>query len=622
MKMQLFSTTVNSPLKPPPSSVSKDNAGGGAGGRKTSVSHSNAYNISSPSSGRPGTRRRETTDSAGNSMSPTTGGSRFFRDEPNTTTPPPSLLRRKTDFRDSSSNAKPDDRDKAKEGTGRENASEVSSPFSSLKRTSTNPLSAGLTGPTSPWPSATQSASFSPMGAFGSFSLGPTNTHTTSSTERRPGFGSIRGESRFKGLLSKDSSEDVDASGKEKSSQPSIEKLSENEGGSRSQSPWGEPVKTRTTRSETNPFGEEPRSGSAALGGSQELGTSSQGVDQLGFSAFGANSGVPGLRELLQTHDNSHDSSSQVHGLEPTSPTNTNPYQSPRGEKADVDLVETDGSEVQRTHVPGLSDLRDDSSTAPLSSIRRGGSGLDIAAGDRSQTSSAGPGRGFSGLGGLGGMSGLGGAGGWPSSGPIGTPTRERQAFSGFGDPIFGTMGEIQSPSLSTLGGGGFFGPQTSLSGTGSIGRASKMGSLFPPAMQEQMQGEQTRQDSGDRQPGKTAINADHVSGLTRVEPLLQIRRTKLIRRQLPCQRRCRVLQQPAVCRHPSRRPGSLSPPRLKRPVTLYPTTCRLPSNGLWLCRIECAGFTETRKATSRDPGRAWKCMTGSRLASLPPIYW
>jgi PERQ amino acid-rich with GYF domain-containing protein len=120
---------------------------------------------------------------------------------------------------------------------------------------------------------------------------------------------------------------------------------------------------------------------------------------------------------------------------------------------------------------------------------------LDIATGDRSQTSSTGPGRTFSNFGGLGGVSSLGGTSGWSPSGGLGTPTRERSGFSGFGESIFGTMADIQSPSLVTLPGGGFLGSQ-GVPNTGSIGRVSKMGSLFPPMMQEQMQGDQVRQDS------------------------------------------------------------------------------------------------------------------------------
>jgi PERQ amino acid-rich with GYF domain-containing protein len=425
-------------------------------------------------------------------MSPT-AGSRFFREEPNTTTPPPSLLRRKTDLRDTASNTKPtEDKEKPKD------FAEISSPFGSLKRSATNPVVSGLAGPPSPWTSASQTTNIAPMGAFGSFSIGASNPQpTTSTTEKRPGFGSVRGESRFKGLLSKDSSEDVGMLAKDRGLPREIDRLTEDEG-SRSQSPWNEPLKTRATRSETNPF-DEPRSGSAALGGSEEVGSS---VDELGFGAFGMTAGVPGLRDLLGRGDGARDAPSHLQGLEPTSPTNTNPYQSPRGEKVDDD-VDTDGSDVQRSQHPGLSGLRDDSSAPPFGSIRRGGSGLDISTGDRSQTSSVGPNRGFSNLGGLGALPNIGGGGAWPSAGAIGTPTRERPAFSGFGDPIFGSMGEMQSPSLSTLGGGGFFGSHGGLSGTGSIGRASKMGSLFPASMQEHVQGEAGRQDDLTRSQGK-----------------------------------------------------------------------------------------------------------------------
>ncbi|KAK1143534.1 kinesin-like protein [Aspergillus melleus] len=496
---ELFTLSVNSPLKPPPTNASKENAATGTGGRKSSISytqgHMNNYNTASPSSARPGPRRRETGDSTGNPMSPTAGGTRFFRDEPNTATPPPSLLRRKTDFRDNSSTSRWEE--KEKESANREGGSEVASPFGSLKRSSTNPLNVAPGGGNSPWgPSASHSASFSPMGAFGAFSLG-TNTAQTPTAEKKAGFGSLRGESRLKGLFSKDSTEDMSASIKEKTSLSSLERLAEGEGDKRSQSPWGETVKTRAGRSETNPFSEEMRSGSAALGGSQDVSMPSQAApDQLGFSAFGMTSSIPGFRELMQSHENSRNPTpSLLQGHEPTSPTNTNPYQSPHGERgggvgvgADVDDVETDGSDIQNTHHPGLTGLRDPASA--FGSIRRVGSGMDLPSIDRSQTSSAAGNRSFSGLGGLGGLSSLGGAGGWPTSGAVGTPTRERSAFAGgFGDPIFGSMADLQSPSLSTLGGSGLFSSHPGgISGTGSLGRSSKLGSLFPAAMQEQMQ--------------------------------------------------------------------------------------------------------------------------------------
>ncbi|KAG2413460.1 hypothetical protein HFD88_002649 [Aspergillus terreus] len=489
---ELFSLSVNSPLKPPPTNASKDNTGTTPGARKSSVSYSqNAYNTSSPSSTRQGPRRRETGDSTGNPMSPTTGGSRFFRDEPNTATPPPSLLRRKTDFRDTSSTARWEEKEKE---NARDGSSEVASPFGSLKRSSTNPVVSAAGGTSSPWGSASHNANFSPMGAFGAFSLGT----TTPTTEKKPGFGSLRGESRLKGLFSKDSSEDIGASIKEKPSLSSLERLVEGDDDKRPQSPWAEGLKTRTGRSETNPFQEEARSGSAALGGSQDVATPSQAADQLGFSAFGMTSSIPGFRELMQSHENSRNPTpSLLQGHEPTSPTNTNPYQSPHhGDRGEAEDVETDGSDIQSSNHPGLTGLRDPAGA--FGSMRRVGSGMDLPAIDRSQTSSAAGNRSFSSLGGLGGLSSLGGAAGWPSTGAVGTPTRERSAFAGgFGDPIFGTMGDLQSPSLSTLGGGGLFSPHAGISGTGSIGRSSKLGSLFPAAMQEQMQADQARHELG-----------------------------------------------------------------------------------------------------------------------------
>ncbi|PWY74443.1 hypothetical protein BO70DRAFT_389044 [Aspergillus heteromorphus CBS 117.55] len=515
---ELFTLSVNSPLKPPPTNASKETPGTATGVRKLSISqgHMNNYNTASPSAGRPNPRRRETGDSTGNPMSPTTAGSRFFREESTAATPPPSLLRRKTDFRDTSSAARWEE--KEKENGAREGAAEVASPFGSLKRSSTNPLNPAQGASNSPWGSASHNANFSPMGAFGAFSLGTGTgpgtgapTATTPTTEKKPGFGSVRGESRLKGLFSKDSSEDIAAAIKEKSSLSSLERLGEGEGEKRAQSPWGEPVKTRTGRSETNPFSEELRSGSAALGGSQEVSTPSQTADQLGFSAFGMTSSIPGFRELMQSHENSRNPTpSLLQGHEPTSPTNTNPYQSPHGDRGGGDDdVETDGSDIQNTTHPGISGLRDNSSA--FGSIRRVGSGMDLPAIDRSQTSSAAGNRSFSGLGGLGGLSGLGGSGGWPTSAAVGTPTRERSAFAGgFGDPIFGTMGDLQSPSLSSLG------------GSGLLGRSSKLGSLFPAAMQEQMQGEQRHDlgvmDDGSRQPGKSLEHPAAQSPLTRTD--------------------------------------------------------------------------------------------------------
>lgn len=489
---QLFAASVNSPLKPPPTNASKENTAPGTGGRKNSISytqgHNNSYNTSSPTAGRPGARRRETGDSVGNPMSPTSSNTRFFRDDAITSTPPPALLRRKTDFREQGPKMDEKPRDGAPEAT---------SPFGSLKRSSTNPLNAAINGPGSPWGSASHNANFSPMGAFGAFSLG-SNSAQTPTTEKKAGYGSLRGESRFKGLLSKESAEDI----AQEKNLSSLERLTEDDDDQGAHSPWGDAMKTRVHRSETNPF-DEPRSGSAALGGSQDVEAPAQA--DLGFGAFGMTSSIPGFRELMQSQENSRNPTpSLLQGHEPTSPTNTNPYQSPHGDRVDAEDVDTDGSDIQPPQHPSLAGLRDPSN--PFGSMRRGGSGMDLPTVDRSQNSSANANRTFSGLGGLGGLSSLGGPSAWSSGGPIGTPTRERPAFAGgFADPIFGSMGgDLQSPSLSTLGGGGLFSPNAGISGTTSIGRSSKLGALFSPSMQEdQVRSDSVGLDDVSRQIGK-----------------------------------------------------------------------------------------------------------------------
>ncbi|OAL72431.1 GYF domain-containing protein [Trichophyton violaceum] len=489
---ELFSTSVNSPLKPPPQNANKDGSSSvGTIGRKSSISHGhmNSFNSTSPASARNVPRRRGTGDS-GNPMSPTS--SRFFRDEPNTATPPPAILRRKTDIKDSSGDSKWEDKDKS--FAERDSSFDINSPFGSLKRSTTNPV--GAVGSNSPW-SSNQGSAFGSMGvgAFGNFALG--NVGSQGGTDKKPGFGSVRSESRFKNLLSKSSSEDVAGSGNNKDKSPSgtgLDRLPEAEDDGPRDSAE-ETLRNRPSRSETNPF-DERRSGSAALGG-QEIG----GIDQFGLSSFGMPGGTSALRDLVA----SSQSPNHAHH-EPMSPTHTNPYQSPRGDRtADNGVVGTgdadnEGSDIQQhARLPNIGDLRDDSGHGSFGSMPRPGLVSDIPAADRSQTSSVGANRGFPGLGGLGGLGSLGNSGGWPTTSATGTPTRERTAF-GFGDPIFGPMSELQSPSNSALGGGGLFGSQTSLSNMGGGSRPSKLGSLFPPAMQEQMRNEQSHSKD---EPGK-----------------------------------------------------------------------------------------------------------------------
>ncbi|KAK8052468.1 hypothetical protein PG993_003853 [Apiospora rasikravindrae] len=189
-------------------------------------------------------------------------------------------------------------------------------------------------------------------------------------------------------------------------------------------------------RTDTDPFGgEDNLSGSASLGGAQD--TSPPPQAHRGGSTF--DTPPPGERgEHEDAGDRLHG-----HGL---------------GLGGNEHMAGPFGGGLPRGFAPG---------------------GFDGS--DRSQTSSVGANKAYPFSGTL---------GGWPTSA---TPDRERNpfgsAFGGtLGGSLFNPMGDLHSPSLGNLN--GVFGPPsaTGLAGSGSIGRASKLGSLFPPAMQSQMQ--------------------------------------------------------------------------------------------------------------------------------------
>lgn len=151
---------------------------------------------------------------------------------------------------------------------------------------------------------------------------------------------------------------------------------------------------------------------------------------------------------------------------EPLSPSETNPFRSPPGDRGEHD----DGGDKSHAF-GGMSEH-----ASGFGNFQRAFGHAAFDGSDRSQTSSVGA-KAYPPLGNL---------TGWPSSG---TPDRERGAgFPGFGGSLFGPVGDIQSPSLGSLS--GVFGPTTTTGlggGSGSIGRGSKLGSLFPAAMQAQM---------------------------------------------------------------------------------------------------------------------------------------
>lgn len=479
---QVFSGDVNSPLKPPPQNANKDqNTPGPTTGRKTSISHgqggNNNFGLASPTSSRPGTRRRETSDSIPyTSLASPGGNGRFNRDEAS-----PFFNRKSTDLKDNAyGNSASEDR--TEENASASGQTKVSLPFGGLARSNTAGSALG-NGPASPWGSTPASAALSPMGNFGSFAMAGSSTQPTTATEKRPGFGSLRGESRLALLMPQKSSEDLSSKAADASKGPE------------SSRPW-----RSRPRTDTDPFGDD-----AILSGSTSLdethdgpGLQNQQRRAPGFdtpskrisSDFGM-SDVPGFRDSMQRREEVQQTPQGNHGAGHghLSPTDTNPYGSPAAGDADEgdNLADHDAMHHMRSHpLGGIPENPNHYGTLP-----RGFPSAAFDGSDRSQTSSAGASKPFSSLGGLSDLGGLGGLSGWPTTlNPIGTPDRERSGLqNAFGNSIFGPMGDLQTSSLGNLGGP--FGGRSSsnLSAANTLGRGSKLGSLFPAAMQAQMQG-------------------------------------------------------------------------------------------------------------------------------------
>lgn len=276
-------------------------------------------------------------------------------------------------------------------------------------------------------------------GSFGNFSLPSSSTVG----DKRVG-GSGTGGSRLAHLMPKESHDS------------SAARYGDNHGSSGHQSWRPRP------RTDTDPFGDEELAGSAVLGGSQDTGVvgnpQAGRVGILGTPVKGSASdfGMTGLSLGSQPGDNG-----------PVSPSETNPYRSPPNDRHEHD--EGDPSGTERFNATSLNKQQ-----SAIGSVTRGFSTAAFEGSDRSQTSSVGP-KGYS----------LGALSGWPATaGPAaGTPDRERPNFGNiFGSSLFNPVGDLQSPGLSNLS--NVFGP----SSTGNMSRGSKLGSLFPPAMQAQMQ--------------------------------------------------------------------------------------------------------------------------------------
>lgn len=460
-----------------------------------SITQSQNATNNSPSTRSAGRRRDSGADllQPSNPVTSPSGNSRFSKEDFGISSPPTSLLRRKTDHKEALGQAQ----EEKEKDSGKQNT-DSAMPFGSLKRTNTNPLSAGLNNPSSPWSGAPPSAGFSPMGAFGNFGA----VDTPTSAEKRPGYGSVRGESRFKGLMGAGSSENMGSKVREKASLNNLDRLTESTN-DQSSSRWGPGRPSQASREDIEQYGDDDHvaAGSAALGGddaSPPIPQSSRfrnpdrqtSYDDIGFASLGVSSDMPPFREMMQRRDYSQQQTPQRNqGMgqthEPMSPTSTNPYQSPEGEKVMPDDNDTDDSDLHNMQYPGA---------GSFGQAARGFSNqFDVN--DRSQTTS----RGLPNLGGLGNLSGLGGPGAWSAApGAIGTPSRAQPGFSaGFGDSSLGALGDLNSPHHNGLGSANFTGSGVPASNTGTIGRGSKLQSLFSNAMQDQMRGESVRQESG-----------------------------------------------------------------------------------------------------------------------------
>lgn len=313
--------------------------------------------------------------------------------------------------------------------------------FGSLSRANTAG-SAAFGASSSLWAASPGATTPSGIGAFGSFAL---NTSATGG-EKRYGTGS----SRLAHLMPKDSTENLGM-------------LGDSGHGDTNRGGW-----RPRQRTDTDPFGAEGSlSGSAVLGGAQDYPTSHRGIFDTPIKGHAGDFGMSGLN--LGGDSNG-----------PHSPSETNPYRSPM---ADRDGGHED-DDMTRRGLSGMGSEQPNTNYATLPRSFGGNHGLEGS--DRSQTSSVGA-KGFPTVNTM---------TGWPAGPSVGTPDRERQPFSAFaGGGIFGPLGDLQSPGLGGLG--NVFLPGTASS---TIGRGSKLGSLFPAAMQAQMHGQD--QDSlGDSVP-------------------------------------------------------------------------------------------------------------------------
>jgi len=250
----------------------------------------------------------------------------------------------------------------------------------------------------------------------------------------------------------------------------------------------------------TSPF-------SHASGAGSSVTTPTRNRSDLSFGSrdFVANGGLGNLHTQLgdlntsqQSGGNSHAQGSRLMGgeashegsgeVEPLSPTETNPYQSPAPEKEDESTLGTSGFHDDDSGFVGI--LGGGSLRRP--GVGEGGPGSDGSG--RSSTAGLGSAVGGA-LGGLGtlGMGDLGTPGGglWGTGSglPLGTPNRLGGVNAGPGS-FFSTLGA----EGSSIGGGSLLGGSGQGAGFSSMSRASKLGALFMDTEFQHQQHQQHQQ--------------------------------------------------------------------------------------------------------------------------------
>lgn len=401
---EMFSTDVNSTLKPPQQNKDGNHPGaGGANGRKTSVSLGSAanYQTSSPNTtSRPGTRRRETIDTnpfpTGATASPS--ANRFVREES-------WFPRRNNEPKEPIS-------DEPQEDVSTRDTPAKSQPFP-MPRSNTTGTS-GFGGHGSLW--GPGGGSTGGMGAFGNFAL-----PTPPVGDKRFGTGG----SRLAHLIPKDSTDNANAK------------------------PSDAPSWRPRPRTDTDPFaGDDGPAGSAILGGARE---NSPPVT-MGQTQRGGGFDTPVKGSTSDFGMAGLNLGNQGDGNGPASPSETNPYRSPLADRAEESRDEHDADRLAQAG-PG-SDQQSNFGTLPRSF---GGGAFDGS--DRSQTSSVGA-KGF------GGVHPLSGWPGGPAvSTPDRERGAFQNAFGG---SIFSPLADLPSPGLAGLGGGVFGAPGGSRLGRGS----------------------------------------------------------------------------------------------------------------------------------------------------------